>query len=394
MHSHSSWTARGITIPPVQIHDIGTATEDPARTLNHYLKANHARYSLLYHGKLFHNHVPHILSSAYLLGAGAGDLKRLYEAESRGLEPWADSPSDVTTENWRDCLGKKEYERGFVKFFQGEVAREGGDWKKVAAYYLFSGKQPLINSVVAGAGHALIHLGYAYHMSSTEIGTEAIALTATDYNGIHKYLEDEAYSQVQPPYKSPSPLEILEKVRTDERFNRLSRPGYSNLDTIFREYETPLLEHWNAWTIDSPVEQFRESQKAAAAMAVAANKHDFFLIHILTTSHAIRVLLPLIPAQFHTPVLRQWWLITVALYIAQLRPKITPWEILEYNIKGRDWDWPISSALKGQHSIDAHYVKAIHALKEACDLWGDSDSFFLKAAVKFADEFHGWSGFS
>ncbi|GKZ85967.1 hypothetical protein AnigIFM56816_000815 [Aspergillus niger] len=334
-----------------------------------------------------------ILSSAYLLGAGTSDLERMYEAEIRGLEPWTDSPSDVTPENWRDCVGKKENERAFLKFFQGEVAREGGDWKKAIAYYLFSGKQPLINSVVAGAGHSLIHLGYAYHMSSREIGVEAMALTATDYSEIHKYLDDETYSQVQPAYKTSSPLEVLEKVRRDERLNGLSRPGYSNLDTVFGDYETPLLEHWNAWQIETPVEQFRESQKAAAAIAIAMKRHDFFLVHVLTTSHAIRVMIPLIPAQFHVPILRQWWLITLALYIAQLRPKIKPSQIFEYDLKERNWDWPVSKALKGQHSTDAHYVKAIHALKEACDLWGDSDSFFLKAAVKFADEFQGWSGF-
>lgn len=223
---------------------------------------------------------------------------------------------------------------------------------------------------------------------------EAIALAATDYSDIHKYLENETYSEVRPPYKTSSLLEILENVRTDKRLDGLSRPGYSNLDLIFRDYETPLLEHWNAWRIEYPtVVQFRESQKAAAAIVIATNKHDFFLVHLLTTSHAIRVLLPVIPPQFHISILRQWWLITLALYIAQLRPEIKSWQIPSYELKGRGWSWAISSALKGQHSVDAHYVKAIHALEEASKLWGDPDSYFLKAALKFADEFHGWDGF-
>ncbi|KAJ1713255.1 hypothetical protein NYO67_4587 [Aspergillus flavus] len=394
------------TIPPLQIHAIDSSVERPARALYRYLKANHAEHSLLYNGKLFHNHIAHltslsfvygenkILCSAYLLGANPDDLGRLYVAESRGLEPLTDSPNDITRQNWRQHLGKKEYERAFLKFFQNEVEREGGDWNKVAADYLFSGEQPLINSVLAGAGHALIHLGYAYHFPSKEIGSEALALAAIDYTDIHKYLENETYWQIQPPYGSLSLFEILERVRTDERLNGLRRPGYSNLDTIFRAFETPLLEHWNAWKLDDPVEQFRESQRVAVAIAMGTGKHDFFLIHILTTSHAIRVLFPLIRDKFRKSILRQWWLISVALYIAQLRPEIKPGQLAAYPLNGRGWDWAISAAVRGQHSTDAHYVKAIHALKEACNLWDDPDSYFLRAAVKFADEFDGWSGFA
>lgn len=57
---HYSWAEQGISIPPVQIHD--TDTEGRGRALSHYLKDNHAKYSLLYHGKLFHNHVSHVCS--------------------------------------------------------------------------------------------------------------------------------------------------------------------------------------------------------------------------------------------------------------------------------------------------------------------------------------------
>ena len=36
---------------------------------------------------------------------------------------------------------------------------------------------------------------------------------------------------------------------------------------------------------------------------------------------------------------------------------------------------------------------ALRALKEAAKTWGDDSEFFLKAAVKFADEFDDWGGF-
>jgi hypothetical protein len=38
-------------------------------------------------------------------------------------------------------------------------------------------------------------------------------------------------------------------------------------------------------------------------------------------------------------------------------------------------------------------VKALRCIREAGKTWGDSNQFYLKAAVKLADEFDGWGGF-
>ncbi|KAL1961795.1 hypothetical protein VTN77DRAFT_1045 [Rasamsonia byssochlamydoides] len=392
----SSRSDQAIRIPSVKIHEIETAVEKSGRSLKHLLKLNHANYAVLYNERRFHNHAPHILSSAYLLGADANDLNRIYEVKSKLLEPWTDAPGEISRWDWRDYLGKREYQRAFVDFFEDEVVRQGYDWKAVLYKFLFTGKEPLINSVAADLGHPLIHIGYALEMSSRDVGMEALALAATCYNDIHKYLDDPSYSQAEPSYRSSSPLEILEKVRTDMRFNGLfATPGDHNLETLFREREAALLNHWNAWKIEDPVTQFRDSQAAAAALLVATDteQYDFFLVHLLTTSHAVRILLPLIPEQFHIPLVRQWWLITVAIYIAQLRPEINLNRITDYDLQGRDWDWATRKALRSDHSTDAHYVKAIRALKEAAQTWGDPDRFYEKAAVKFADEFRGWGGF-
>lgn len=33
-------------------------------------------------------------------------------------------------------------------------------------------------------------------------------------------------------------------------------------------------------------------------------------------------------------------------------------------------------------------------MKDAAELWGDDDGWYLGSAVKFADEFDGWTGWS
>lgn len=84
--------------------------------------------------------------------------------------------------------------------------------------------------------------------------------------------------------------------------------------------------------------------------------YDFFMVHLLTTSHAVRILLPLIPRKFHVGLVRQWWLLAIAVYVAQLRPKIS--EDLEGKPEGgKGWKYVEGMAVNGPWATDAHYVK-------------------------------------
>lgn len=227
---------------------------------------------------------------------------------------------------------------------------------------------------------------------------EALGLTSVCYNQRHKYMDDKAYSEIEPSYQSKSVFEIFDKVRSDKKFDNLfTVPGEENLTKVFQTHEAALLDHWNAWQIENPIEQFRETQELAAALVMAApkdstEKYDFVLLHVLTTSHAVRTLLPFIPAQLQIPLIRQWWLTTLASFIGQLRPEFPLDRIREYDLQGRNWEWVAKQAVKGEYSTDAHYVKALRCLKQSSSTWGNHDEFYLKAAVKFAAGFNGWGG--
>ena len=107
----SSWasSASGIKLPKVKAHEIENQPEKRARTLKHLLKANHINHSIIYNDLRFHNHLPHILGSSYILGADSDELNHISEAESKHLEPWTDSPGEIARHDWRDFLGKREY---------------------------------------------------------------------------------------------------------------------------------------------------------------------------------------------------------------------------------------------------------------------------------------------
>jgi hypothetical protein len=271
----------------------------------------------------------------------------------------------------------------------------------VVTEFMLMGPNPLINCVVAGLGHPLIHLGYAYELNSREVAMEALGLASTCYSDLHKYLDEDKYSKMPSSYSTSNPFHVLARISADKRLDgAFDSLGGNNLSKVFDEYESILLEHWNAWKITEPEKQFEQSQQLATGLLISTAEslgghgYDFFLVHLLTTSHAVRIMIPFLPAKFHLPLVKQWWLITVAIYIAQTRPVVKFDDIKNYDLKGRDWDWVNGKALEGKHALDVHYVKAVRAIKEAGNTWGDKDESYLKAAVKFAGEFNGWGGFT
>lgn len=227
---------------------------------------------------------------------------------------------------------------------------------------------------------------------------EALGLATTCYSFLHKYLDDPKYTRPS-TYSTSSPLEILQRVRADKRLDDLfDGPGTANTQPLFEKCEAVVLEHFNAWHFSDPQKQFEDSQHAAAAVLVATYKadvqpFDFFLMHVLSTSHAVRILLPKIPAEFHVTLVKQWWLLTLTVYISQLRPEIRLEYVTDFDLKGKDWGWVDKMAIEGRAAMDPHYVKALRALKEAAKTWGDEEKFYLKAAVRLADNFDHWGGF-
>lgn len=297
-----------------------------------------------------------------------------------------------------------------MDFFEDQLVLEGYEWKGVVGRFIYergpkgSVKEwPLFNALVSGLGHPLIHLGYAYELNSREVAMEALGLAATCYDPkLASLLEHSTSSQSN---STNNLYEVFERVHSDKRLDGVfDKYGGDNLSRLLADeaLTSILLEHWSSWRIVDPTKDFAQSQQLATNLLIASGPsvgghgYDFFLVHLLTTSHAVRILIPSIPRQYHVKIVREWLLITIAIYIAQLRPAIKISFVTDFDLKGRDWAFAEHTALEGKKKFDAHFVKAIRAIKEAHKLWGDpegAENFFLKAAVKLASEFKGWGGF-
>lgn len=191
---------------------------------------------------------------------------------------------------------------------------------------------------------------------------EALTLTSVQYNFLHKYLDKASYTRPS-PLKSKAPLDLLIQMSKDDRFSKVPEDlPLNDLEKYLDENEASFLEYWNGWDIDDdPKKQFELSQEAAVALLVATvqpgtHAYDFFIVHLLTTSHAVRILLPFLPPQYHVTLVREWWLLVVAVFLIKGRPLPDP-DNVEGDLKGKNWKYVEDRALNSAWSKDAHYVK-------------------------------------
>lgn len=210
-------------------------------------------------------------------------------------------------------------------------------------------------------GHPIIHLAYAIEMDSKEIAMEGLGLAAIQYDFFHKYLDNSSYTTPS-ALGAGNALDLLVKMSKDKRFDKLPKHiDFADLETIFDKHESLIMEYWNAWELDDPTRQFELSQEAATALLVATvrpgtHAYNFLVVHLLTTSHAVRVLLPFFPPKHHIALVRQWWLLVIAIFIMKGRP-LPDSDNVDKDLKGRHWTYVESMALTSQWCTDAHYVK-------------------------------------
>lgn len=148
---------------------------------------------------------------------------------------------------------------------------------------------------------------------------EALGQAGVHYSSLAKYLNDPAFTRPSPLPKG-SIEDLLQRIQGDERFQELQSSHATADKQLPASQEQLLLEYWNAWDLEDPTAQFEVSQKAAVKAILTANRPDRNsfdpgLANILITSHAVRTLLPFLPSERHVPLLRQWWLFSLATII-------------------------------------------------------------------------------
>lgn len=140
------------------------------------------------------------------------------------------------------------------------------------------------------------------------------------------------------------------------------------------------------------VETHRALARLTTQMLCATGEYDFFLMHLLSLSYAVRTLLPVVPKNYALPLCKSHWMLIIALYVVQSRPEIRVELIDEVDLAGKTWEDVVTKAL-ARENVDTHYLKAVRVLRDLAGLWKEDEEFYLKAAVKFTGEFEKWTGY-
>ena len=351
-----------------------------------------ARYQALYGYLYFHNHNAHHLVSLHLLGATDHQLQQTYDIICKELDPYETSPEKINLSNWRDHLGNGHFCQSYRDFFQEQLTKSGSGWRKrFFELLLDNSQQPMMNSVMCGLAHPLIHIGYALELDSVTVAVEALEMTAV----CHNYLSD-VFNRLGAP-RSPSltVLRIFKAVRSDVRFPIIGRPGDTNRQPFIEQYHDVVLSHYNQWNMsdDDPPKAIEELFDLTLYIYCATHKanqveFDFFLLHLLTAVHAIRTTYPHIEnQQTIRSLLHQFFYFAIVLYVCQLRPEINEQLINDYlvDLEKLNWQYVIDRTLNTKIIDDAHAVKVVRALRDAEQVYGSKNGLYLKAAVKTVD---------
>lgn len=319
------------------------------------LRANHLFYATLYNDRRFHNHTPHILISAYFLGATPSTLYKIYENATEDLAKWEeDSPAEVTDEDWHEFTGDKQYERGFQDFFQEKVTDSlSFDWRNVVREFLVTPDGPdnpkvMVQGMLAGLLHPLIHLGYAVEFDDWEVATEALTLCAVSKeNESFQLLDLTPFDeQATTTTHKSSALDILKEIRNDPSYNGLyEHPSEGKIGDLVSQFPKQLSKYINQFSVgkthEDLIANLKELLVASALILTCTHKddktslpaYDFFLLHLLTATHAAIEIFenppangvqhaPLLTTELEHEVVQKLWVSFVVLYIIQMRPSI------------------------------------------------------------------------
>ena len=221
-------------------------------------------------------------------------------------------------------LGDKTYQRAFLDYFDRRLEDSNGDWKKLSLHYLLKCDKPLLSGTIGGFGHPLIHFADAFELESPQLAVEALALTAVDYNPLHMVL-DALVKQTAPSISSPA-LEVLNRVASDNRFdNLLQKPGVGNTMVVLQSLSarSAIVEHVKSFDVcvDTPAQATATAQEltmVAVQLLVATydpedkeegHAFDFYLTHQLTFCWCLHILIPALPTEAATQLLREVWLL-------------------------------------------------------------------------------------
>jgi hypothetical protein len=205
------------------------------------------------------------------LGMDAAHIEQFAAHYQRRLIPQEPPVELITQENWRHYIGRREAYAGLRAFFAAQIGGLG--WQEALTRYL----PPLVSGWVKDAFHPLIRLAYGIEFQVPAEIASGLAYLSTAGNDPALA----ALAERLPAHEDGGAyLKSLQSLRnasyTEGRFNA--------------RYRAAVGARGLRPAGGRPEETLRDVSRSALEVFHAT--HDFFALHLVTSSHAFRVCAP------------------------------------------------------------------------------------------------------
>ncbi len=258
------------------------------------------------------DHLPMVLTALHALGASAAQLQTFRDAYSQRLIPQRSGAAvrahaAVTDDDWPAALGRHAALPAFSALFERALAAQGRE--VVLQRWL----PRLVDALAVDALHPLIRVAAALHHNTDVELAAGLAYWCSDYQHIPEVVANrleanaaQLFTRVrQHPVLSAGPFKASGSTGFGARLTALA--GLP----VFNE-----MSGWRPQSVDL-------SQLARESARIYLGTGNFFALHMVTGSHALRVLLPYLGEP--TQVLDRWWQALAATYAIIDVPEYDGW---------------------------------------------------------------------
>lgn len=290
------------------------------------------------YGDRLANHLPMGLIALDRMGAAPRDLERFYRHEARALAPLGDA-AKVAACATADSASAPAGAAHDVGFFRAQIQAHGVD------AVLHTHLPRLMPGVGASAFHALIRLAYALDAQDAAEISHALALWSLEYLPFDG----------SPVPTDETPGQIALRLQEHTAAHRSSRGII--VDKMRHIAALPAVRGAHIQPASISLDGI-----ARFSLAAFAQTDDFTLLHLLTATHALRLVLPWCSDQ--ESALRHFW---HAALIAWLTVRHAPHAASDL-ADGSDWPQAFNLAAA---SNDAHTIKLVYSAFQEAQHYGD-----------------------
>lgn len=328
-------------------------SDDRDTTLRELLEINRTKHPRYRRGLA--SHLSMALWSQHSLGASAARMREFAKKYSAMLDPLPTSGPAIDAANWKQSLGNDEALHGLLLYFQRELPERGREAVLRDALDLLA---PCVGSA---AFHCLIRTAFGVRFNDDAEIAHGLAywmITAESLGSL---------SQTEPREQDPALL--LERIRCEPELANASIVGNLISERMQQASRLPAF---------APIVGALEVDEQALArlgqemLVLFASTTNFTALHALTSTHALRLMLPF--ARKPGSLLRYHWQALAAAFIGIGSPRARKLDL------SATPGWSAIAA-RAIASNDDHDAKLVFACREEQALYG-GDLYRYAAALR------------